>query len=104
MAKIRIHELAKELKINSKDLVAQLQQMGYAVKNHMSTIEENDVGQIRRALKIKGTIEKKGKGAKDYKKINHMMILKRIIANGHRLVKRRFVRKKSRTRGRFWQK
>ncbi|MDR9757570.1 MAG: translation initiation factor IF-2 [Thermacetogeniaceae bacterium] len=68
MAKIRIHELAKELKINSKDLVAQLQQMGYAVKNHMSTIEENDVGQIRRALKIKGTIEKKGKGAKDYKK------------------------------------
>ncbi|HHY39654.1 MAG TPA: translation initiation factor IF-2 [Syntrophaceticus sp.] len=68
MAKIRIHELAKELKINSKDLVAQLNQMGYSVKNHMSTIEENDVGQIRRALKVKGTIEKKGKGAKDYKK------------------------------------
>ncbi|MGB3912910.1 MAG: translation initiation factor IF-2 [Thermacetogeniaceae bacterium] len=68
MAKIRIHELAKQLKINSKDLVAQLQQMGYAVKNHMSTVEEHDVGQIRRALKVKGTIEKKGKGAKDYKK------------------------------------
>lgn len=68
MAKIRIHELAKELKINSKDLVAQLNQMGYSVKNHMSTIEENDVGQIRRALKVKGTIEKKSKGPKDYKR------------------------------------
>jgi len=71
MAKIRIHELAKELKINSKDLVAQLNQMGYAVKNHMSTIEENDVGQIRRALKVKGTIDKKGKGVKDYRSKSH---------------------------------
>ncbi|HBI26624.1 MAG TPA: hypothetical protein DDY25_02690, partial [Peptococcaceae bacterium] len=34
MAKIRIHELAKELNMNSKDLADRLRQMGYSVKNH----------------------------------------------------------------------
>jgi translation initiation factor IF-2 len=42
MAKIRIHELAKKLNMNSKDLVARLRQMGYSVKNHMSTIDEKE--------------------------------------------------------------
>jgi translation initiation factor IF-2 len=51
MAKVRIHELAKELKMNSKDLVVRLRQMGYAVKNHMSTIEEKDVIAIRKRLR-----------------------------------------------------
>ena len=32
MAKIRIHELAKELKMSSKDLVVRLRKMGYSVK------------------------------------------------------------------------
>lgn len=60
MAKIRIHELAKELKMNSKDLVARLRQMGYSVKNHMSTIEEKDAARIKKTLRSKGTGDKKG--------------------------------------------
>jgi translation initiation factor IF-2 len=67
MAKIRVHELAKELRMNSKDLVSHLQQMGYSIKNHMSTVEEKDVGQIRRALKLKGNNDKKEKNNKNYK-------------------------------------
>jgi translation initiation factor IF-2 len=51
MAKVRIHELAKELKMNSKDLVVRLRQMGYTVKNHMSTIEEKDIIAIRKRLR-----------------------------------------------------
>ncbi|MDD2359189.1 MAG: translation initiation factor IF-2 [Syntrophaceticus schinkii] len=61
MAKVRIHELAKELKMNSKDLVVRLRQMGYAVKNHMSTIEEKDVIAIRKRLRPDGRKDKKGK-------------------------------------------
>ena len=63
MAKVRIHELAKELKMNSKDLVVRLRQMGYAVKNHMSTIEEKDVIAIRKRLRPDGRKDKKGKNA-----------------------------------------
>ena len=61
MAKIRIHELARELRINSKDLVARLDQMGYSVKNHMSTIEEKDADTIKKELKAKATERKKEK-------------------------------------------
>lgn len=50
MARIRVHELAKELKINSKELIARLRQMGYAVKNHMSTLDERDVLKIKKSL------------------------------------------------------
>lgn len=50
MARIRVHELAKELRINSKDLIARLRQMGYAVKNHMSTLDERDVLKIKKSL------------------------------------------------------
>jgi translation initiation factor IF-2 len=51
MAKIRIHELAKKLNMNSKDLVARLRQMGYSVKNHMSTIDEKEIAKIKKNLK-----------------------------------------------------
>lgn len=53
MAKIRIHELAKELNMNSKDLADSLRQIGYSVKNHMSTIEEKEITKIKQSLKPK---------------------------------------------------
>ena len=50
MAKVRVHELAKELNINSKDLVPRLVQLGLDVKNHMSTIEGEVVGRVKALL------------------------------------------------------
>jgi translation initiation factor IF-2 len=41
MAKIRVHELAKELNIPSKEMVVTLQNLGLDVKNHMSTMEDS---------------------------------------------------------------
>ena len=39
MSKIRVHELAKELNIGSKELITLLmEEFGVEVKNHMSTI------------------------------------------------------------------
>ena len=47
MAKTRIHELAKELQITSKELIDKVASLGISVKNHMSTLEDEDVGRLR---------------------------------------------------------
>jgi translation initiation factor IF-2 len=51
MAKIRVYEFAREMDLSSKDLVNSLQQAGIDVKNHMSTMEESQVGWVRRHFK-----------------------------------------------------
>lgn len=50
MAKKRVHELAKELNLESKDLIARLEKMGITVKSHSSTLEDDDVEKIRESL------------------------------------------------------
>lgn len=47
MSKIRVHELAKELKISSTALKKTLTDLGVMVKNHMSIIEEDVANKIR---------------------------------------------------------
>lgn len=48
MSKIRVHELAKELDIPSKDLIELLlKEFDITVKNHMSTIEDEDATLIK---------------------------------------------------------
>jgi translation initiation factor IF-2 len=51
MAKIRVHELAKELDIQSKDMVKTLQDLGLNIKNHMSTLEDSQANWVRKRLK-----------------------------------------------------
>ncbi|MDH7576715.1 MAG: translation initiation factor IF-2 [Bacillota bacterium] len=48
MAKTRVHQLAKELEMNSKDLLTRLHQMGLTVKNHMSTLEDEEVRRVKK--------------------------------------------------------
>ncbi|MDD3363968.1 MAG: translation initiation factor IF-2 N-terminal domain-containing protein, partial [Syntrophomonas sp.] len=50
MAKIRVHELAKELGIPSKEMVDTLQNLGLDLKNHMSTMEESQASWVRKRL------------------------------------------------------
>ncbi|MEW6326544.1 MAG: translation initiation factor IF-2 [Thermodesulfobacteriota bacterium] len=47
MSKIRIYELAKELQMDNKQLLAQVKEMGYDVTSHMSALEEGDVQRIK---------------------------------------------------------
>jgi translation initiation factor IF-2 len=51
MAKIRVHELAKQMGIPSKQLVDILQGMGLNIKNHMSTLEDNQVNWVKKKPK-----------------------------------------------------
>jgi translation initiation factor IF-2 len=66
---MRIYELAKELKMNSKDLVTLAEQeLGITIKNHMSSITDLEVIRLRKALNIINN-NKKTKPAKGAKNI-----------------------------------
>jgi translation initiation factor IF-2 len=47
MAKVRVYELAKELSMDSKELVEKLNAGGIPVKNYMSTLDEQTVAKAR---------------------------------------------------------
>ena len=49
MAKLRVHELAKELDKQSKDIINLLHDKGIEVKNHMATLEDNEVDCVKSA-------------------------------------------------------
>jgi translation initiation factor IF-2 len=44
--KIRVHELAKRLNMSSKDLLAELEDLGIEAKNHMSTLDDSTVNML----------------------------------------------------------
>jgi translation initiation factor IF-2 len=50
MTKKRVYELAKELGIDSKELISRLEKFGIAVKSHSSTLEDADVEKIHKDL------------------------------------------------------
>ncbi|HEV3472890.1 MAG TPA: translation initiation factor IF-2 [Actinomycetota bacterium] len=50
MAKPRVHEVAKELGLTSKEVLAHLEKIGEAVKSHASTIEEPVAERVRKDL------------------------------------------------------
>ncbi len=52
---MRVHELAKELECPSKDLIAEIQALGEAVKNHMSQVDEKTAESIRAKRKSKAS-------------------------------------------------
>ena len=57
MAKIKVYELAQELNMQSKDLLAVLKDKGIEVKNHMSVLEDDQVNVARSAVKAPAKAE-----------------------------------------------
>ncbi|MBN2900159.1 MAG: translation initiation factor IF-2 N-terminal domain-containing protein, partial [Clostridia bacterium] len=49
--KKRVHELAKDLGLNSKDMITKLADIGIEVGSHMSTLEKDD---LEKALQTYG--------------------------------------------------
>jgi translation initiation factor IF-2 len=59
MTKLRVHELAKELNMDNKDLVDRIEKLGIQVKNHMSTLSDSAVLKIRQQFsEVKPASEK----------------------------------------------
>ena len=50
VSKVRVHELAKELGVSSKDVLAKLQELGEFVKSASSTVEAPVVRKLREAM------------------------------------------------------
>ena len=50
MAKMKVHELAKELDKQSKEVIAFLQEKGIDVKAAQSSIEDDAVAMVRKAF------------------------------------------------------
>jgi len=55
---IRVHQLAKELGISSRELMDELEKMGIAVKNHFSAVEDGVAGRIREKFQGEGAQKK----------------------------------------------
>lgn len=58
MSKIRVHALAKEIGISSKELILKLHELEIPIKNHMSTLSSVDEEKIRN-LYTKNSFDKK---------------------------------------------
>jgi len=52
MSKTRVYELAKELGIDNRELIARLEKLGIAVKSHSSTLEDSDVDRVRKEFSL----------------------------------------------------
>ncbi|MCA9671768.1 MAG: translation initiation factor IF-2 N-terminal domain-containing protein, partial [Myxococcales bacterium] len=50
MARVRVYELAREFNMPQAEVVAKVRGLGIDVKNHMSSIELEDVQRLKRAL------------------------------------------------------
>lgn len=99
MAKIKIHEIAKEMGLTSKEIIEKANELGINVKSHLSAIEENQAEMIKEKLKNmqsqnnkEGNKEKKD-SKKDKKKEEAPVIIRREVIvseenNGEKEVKK----------------
>ena len=53
LGKMKIHEIAKELGLTSKDVIAKANELGMDVKSHLSSVEDADAEKIRNSFNIK---------------------------------------------------
>ena len=63
MSKIKVHELAKKIGINSKELVEKANELGINVKSHLSTLEDSDAKKLEESFgKVKKEVTEKTSG------------------------------------------
>ena len=72
MAKIKVYELAKELNVQSKDVLEFLASKKIEVKNHMSALEETAAGQVKEHFSKNRKSEGKSGEAPKKKNIVHV--------------------------------
>lgn len=82
MSNIKIHEIAKELGVNSKEVLEKAKTMGIEVKSHLSSVDEELANKIRASFKTK-TEKNETKSSKETKKDKksegHVIIRREVI-------------------------
>ena len=90
MGKIKIHELAKKLNINSKDVLEKAKKLGIEAKSHLSNIDEKDAERIEKEFNQnkKETNESTETGSKITKTSGPVIIRREVIISDEELEKR----------------
>ena len=59
MGKLKVHELAKELGLESKELIKKAKEVGIEVTSHLSSLEEEQIQKIKNIFENKGVKSQK---------------------------------------------
>ena len=89
LGKIKIHELAKELELPSKEVLEKAQKLGIDVTSHLSNIDDEQANKIRKeyaknnnAKQVKeNKVENKKNAKKETKKDTPVIIRREVILN-----------------------
>ena len=83
MGKTKIHELAKELNITSKELLEKAKELGIDAKSHMSSIEEDEANKLKAQYSNKNNTDKSKteKAVKKEDKKQSPVIIRREVIN-----------------------
>jgi translation initiation factor IF-2 len=73
---LRLYELAKDLNMDTKQVILKLREYGYEAKNHMSSVDSNDLDKIKQFLI----------GALPHEKIIEKRIMPRVIRRRRQLI------------------
>ena len=99
MGKMKVHELAKELDVNAKDLLEEIKSLGYDVKSHLSIIDDDIISAVKKsnvsskAEKVKdGVKEEKNMTTKKEKNVNPIIIRRevQVVNQEHKEIKKEF--------------
>ncbi|MBR3134318.1 MAG: translation initiation factor IF-2 [Clostridia bacterium] len=81
MGKKKVYELAKELDINSKELISIAKKLGIELKSHLSTLEDNDVEKIKNSANKKENTKPPKKEKEDIKTTGQVIIRRKVIVD-----------------------
>ncbi len=82
-AKMRVYEIAKELKLQNKELIAKIRALGLEVNNHMSSLSQDEV------IKVKRSLERERRASTETKRLSAGAVIRRRSKGGDRPVRRR---------------
>ena len=80
MGKIKIHEIAKELNITSKEVLEKAKELGIEAKSHLSGVEETEAQKIRDSFST-GTKKIAEEKKEKQQPANHVIIRREIVVS-----------------------
>ena len=108
MTKMRVHELAKELGMENKELIDLLHKKNVEVSNHMSSIEDNIADEIRKEKNTRSEGKSEGEDVRLKSLRVHSRVRvktrqrqRRRVRHHREHVRKSQVQKSHRLRGRF---
>ena len=88
LSNIKIHEIAKKLNINSKDVLNKAKDLGFNIKSHLSAVSEEDAEKIINSIKNSNMTNKE---TKDVKKDDSTKKDKGHVDKGHVIIRREVI-------------